>query len=274
MQSGRINKQRNGKDEGFVLLTVLLITAVISALATAALVTARSHSRAIAGEISLIRAGALTEAGLVRILSALEQGDNTLIEMLRDRGESVVWNYAGVDVTLSLSKEAGKVDLNTGDPALVRSVLRALVKDAEKQSEILQRWETRRRKGQAIESVDALLPPQDQMGPLAQSMERALTTVSAAVGIDPLAAPEIVLKSVPGFSESDYAVLRDARRLGNVVELQAIKARLRPLLDGERPLYRLRASAVLDDGTKTSRSALVTQDMTTGTVSVSQWNSL
>ena len=274
MQPRRINGHMDAKDEGFVLLTVLLITAVIAALATAALMTARAHSRAIAGEVSLIRADALTEAGLVRIVSALEEGDNTLLEVLRDRGESVVWNYAGIDVTLSISKEAGKVDLNTGDPALVRSVLRALVKDAEKLSEILQRWETRRRKAQAIENVEALLSPQDLMGPLAQSMESALTTVSAAVGIDPLAAPEIVIKNVPGLTETDYAVLRDAQRLVNVVELQSIKARLRPLLDGERPLYQIRASVVLDDGTRTSRSALVAQDITTRKVSVSLWNSL
>lgn len=269
----RLYEQNGTHDSGFVLLTVLLVTAVIAAFATASLAFIRAKANAVAVELRLAQTEGVAEAGLVRIIAAIEASDDPLYRRLRNDRTPVVWRYSDADVLLSLSMEAGKVDLNTGDAALVRSVLRGIVADRSRQLELLSKWEAARRQGAVIESVVSLLSPRDRLSPLARDLEAVFTTVTAAVGVDPLAAPEVVLKQVPGLNESDRAALLQARQSDDKDVVRTIKELHHPILDGERPLFRLRSSVRLPNGTEVTRSALVAQEASSRKLSIASWSS-
>jgi len=219
----------------------------------------------------MAQAEALVEAGLVRMIAALETPDDPLRDRLRGAQKPFAWRYADADILLSYSMEAGKVDLNTGDATLVRSVMRGVVTDGSQQVDLLSRWEEARRQKRVFESVASLLASQDRLSPLARELEAVFTTVTAAAGIDPLSAPIAVLEHMPRLSEGDRATLLRSRQTGALEVIRSIQERYRPLLDGERPLFRLQSSVHLSDGTRVTRSALVSQDVSTAKVSITTW---
>lgn len=255
---------------GFVLLTVLVVTTIVSALAIAVMIAARENSRSLAIEAQRVEAEALSDAGLTRIIAALEDADDPMLSaLLRTGGTPVIWRYAGRDIALSITMEAGMVDLNSGQPALIRALIRSVIDDPVKNREMLARWEAMRRQGKPLETVIALLDPQDRLRPEARKLEALFTTVTGAQGVDPLAASDTVLSNIPSLTDADRALIAQARISGSRTGLNALRARFRPLLDGERPLYRIHASAVLPNGITVRRSALAAQDLKTRKIEIS-----
>ncbi|MGO4389330.1 hypothetical protein AB4Y85_17520 [Microvirga sp. 2YAF29] len=255
---------------GFVLLSVLVVTAVISALTIAAAIVTRAHVRSTDTEVGTIEARALADAGIARIRASIERQDDPLLISLLE-APSVSWRYADTDLQLGLIREAGKVDLNSGQPELVRNVMLAAVKDRAQAERLLTRWADFRRNGRIIETTEALLDPAERFDEIAVILEQIFTTLSGARGIDPLAASDLILRQVPGMTEADLLALTNARQTQKTgAELSAIKTRFSPLLDGERPIYRLRAS-VLRANTKIEREALVLHDAAMGRVRIILW---
>ncbi|WP_445504891.1 hypothetical protein [Microvirga sp. G4-2] len=258
------------EENGFVLLSVLLVTSVISALALGAAVIARSYLRSADIEVRAISARALADAGLTRIVAALEDVDDQLGASLRV--SPTPWIYAGTELLLEVEFEAGKVDLNSGDGELVQSVMRAVVKDGLLANHVLERWMEFRRRGQEIETIDVLLDPRQRFASLAADLERHFTTISGARGFDPIVASDVVLHHVPGIAEADLRQIEDMRqgRTGKG-DLPAIKRRYQPLLDGERPLYRIRSTISLPNQLTVRREALAARNDDTGTMHIIFW---
>lgn len=257
-------------ETGFTLLSVLLVTTMISALALGATVVARGHLRSTNVELQALQARTLADAGLTRIIASLETPEDRLLASLRT--SPVRWSYAGAELVLELESEAGKVDLNSGDGELVQSVLRAVIREKALADRTLQRWLEFRRSGREIETIDLLLSPQEMFSGIASDLERHLTTVSGARGIDPLAASDLVLRHVPGISEGDLRLIARIRAGAlDKSELVAIKRRYQPLLDGERPLYRIRSTVNLPRQIAMRREALVARDDDTGKAHVFFW---
>jgi hypothetical protein len=255
---------------GFVLLSVLIVTTIISALALAAAVVTRAHMRSTDTEIRIMEARNLADAGLTRMIAAIELQDDPLLMSLLV-SESVSWRYADMDLHLSLSHEAAKVDLNSGQPELVRNVMRAVIKDRAQVERILTRWADFRTNGRTIEATEALLDPAERFNAIGVILEQTFTTLSGARGIDPLAASNPVLRQVPGMTEADLLVLTNARQTRrSSTELSALKTRFSPLLDGERPIYRISAG-LIREGVKVEREAVIARDTSTGRVLVILW---
>jgi len=261
---------RLADENGFSLLSVLLVTTVISALALGAAVIARVHLRAADAELRIIAARALADAGLTRVVAALETPGDPLLASLRV--SSRPWSYANTEVRLELEHEAGKVDLNVGEQELTQSVMRAVVRESSRADHIVKRWMEFRRQGREIETVASLLDPEERFEVIAADLERHFTTASGARGIDPMSAPLLVLSHVPGISAADLSRIASMQRgMIDKDELAAIRRRYQPLLDGERPLYRIRSTVSLPRQLIVRREALVAQDVFTGKVRVIFW---
>ncbi|NIX78440.1 type II secretion system GspH family protein [Microvirga terricola] len=256
---------------GFVLLSVLVVTTLISFLALGTAITIRSQIRKVDAETQSLRARTLADAGITRIIAALEASDDPLLATLQAPPYSTSWRYADTEIHLSLGAEAGKVDLNTGHSELVHNVTRAIVKNRVLAEAILTRWADFRRRKKTIEAVDILLAPQDRFTDVSNDLEKAFTTFSGASGIDPLAAPEIVLRHVPGIRDDDLAIFDVSRRGIDLKDFDAAKARYRPMLDGARPLYRLRTVVSLASGATARREALVAKNADTGKIRIIFW---
>jgi len=255
---------------GFVLLSVLLVTAVISALLISLTITMRVDRSNAALEWRLVQASALADAGLTRIIAALEAVDDPLLPGLNT---SIRWPFAGQQVTIALVPETGKVDLNSGESALVVNVLRAVVQDGVKADSLLQRLDAMRRAGQYLDSVRGLLAPSDRAGPLARDLDAVFTVWTNLRGIDPKFAPAIVLRSLPGLQPGEAELLVQASARRSHSELSPFVTRFGPLLGATRPIYRARAEAAFE-GVKVRREALLSHNTSTRAVSVVFWRDL
>lgn len=255
---------------GFVLLSVLLVTSVISTLALGAAIIARSYLQSADIELRIISTRTLADAGLTRIVAALEDVDDPLGDSLRL--SPTPWPYAGTELLLEVESEAGKVDLNSGDGELVQAVMRAAIKDGPLANRILARWMEFRRRGREIETIDVLLDPRQQLASIATDLERYFTTLSGARGIDPVAASDVVLRHIPGIAEADLRRIEDIRQgKTGKGDLAAIKRRYQPLLDGERPLYRIRSTVILPSKLTVRREALAARNDDAGTIHIIFW---
>jgi hypothetical protein len=259
------------RDDGFVLLSVLLVTTIIAAVAIGAAIVARAEVSATRIDDEAARARALSDAGLARAIAALEDGNDPLMPALLMSSAGIDWSYADQRVRLSLTREAGKVDLSAGDSDHIARVLQAVSGDEAIAGRMLARMADLRRNGLGIESVLSLLEPQERFGRMAQELDQVVTVLTAAKGIDAMAAPRIVLESLPGVTPDDLLLFDEARRENSPGKLTQHFARYGSLIRGERPLYRIRASAQVGDGVISRREAIVAQDVRTRRSSVVTW---
>ncbi len=252
---------------GFVLLSVLLVTAVISALLIAMTISVRADRSNAATERRLAQASALADAGLTRAIAALERADDSF---LSNSAGVARWNFAGHEVIVSLTPEVGKVDLNAGESDLVVNVLHAVIREDAKADRIIRRLSAMRRAGQYVESARSLLDPYDRAGPLARDLEAVFTVWTNLRGVDPKFAPAIVLRNLPGLQEGEAELLVQAGARGDYAELSPFVTRFGPLLSASRPIYRARAEAIVE-GVTARREVLLAQNTATRAVWVVFW---
>ncbi|MEE1611420.1 hypothetical protein [Microvirga sp. CF3016] len=252
---------------GFVLLSVLFVVAIVSTLLLAVTVAVRANRANAATERRLVQAGALADAGLVRAMAALEDGEEPALSTFARSGR---WNFAGHEVIVSLVPEVGKVDVNAGDPALVVNVLRAMVRDGAKADRIIARLEAMRRTSRYVESIRGLLDPPDRTGRLARDLEAVFTVWTNVRGVDPRHAPATILRNLPGLQQGEADGLVRASAQGTHAELSPFLTRFGPLLGASRPIYRARAEARVE-GVAARREALLAHNAEARAVSIVMW---
>ncbi|KAB0264678.1 hypothetical protein [Microvirga brassicacearum] len=252
---------------GFVLLSVLLVIGIVSALVIALTMTVRADRTNAAIERRLVQASALADAGLTRIIAALEGQDDPLLSNL---SKPIYWRFAGQEVVVSLVPEAGKVDLNSGDSDLVVNVLGAVVRDGVVADRLVRRLAAMRRDGQGLETVRGLLDPDDRAGPLARDFEAVFTVWTNLRGVDPKFAPSVVLRNLPGLQAGEAELLVQASARGAYAELSPFITRFGPLLGATRPIYRARAEANVE-GATARREVLLAHNPTRRLVWVVFW---
>jgi hypothetical protein len=255
---------------GFTLLSVLLTLGLISALLIASTLAARTDRSEAALERRLVQATALADAGLNRVAAALA-GAEPLSAQLLDGSGPHRWSFAGREIAISLGAEAGKLDLNSGDPELVVRVMHAVVQDDAKAARLIERLNAARRSRRDLESVRGLLDPEDRQGALAGAFDAVFTVWTSLPGVDPRFAAPIVLRSLPGLSEAEAELLTQAGRGGNATDLSPLVARFGHLLAGSRPLYRARAEATVEGEVTVRREVLLAHNPAAGTVRVVFW---
>lgn len=252
---------------GFVLLAVVLMIGVVSLAVTAVFVTARRDRIDASVEVKVVQAGALADAGLTRILGALTVADDPLGAALLDAGKPLPWRFAGQNVELSLVPETGKVDLNAGDPALIATVMRAVAPDEATAGRLLQRLDGFRSSRRPVEAVRGLLEPRDQVSELARRLEAVFTVFTQMRGVDPKAAPALVLRNLPGLHPGEAALLEQAVATRSYADLSPFITRFGVLLGATRPIYRAQARARVD-GVAVTREAVVLHNPAERRVSV------
>lgn len=130
-----MNEERS--DAGFVLVGVLVFVLILSLLASISLIAARNNTRLVLRELQWAQASASADAVIERALGAIL--DSAYEPDGWDLNSPVKILHANVEVTVVVSGEGGKLDLNNATPATLRSGFEALGLPEKKASELAAR---------------------------------------------------------------------------------------------------------------------------------------
>lgn len=225
-----------GNDRGFVLVAVLLVALVLILVAVTFTYGVRSRVKSIAGAVESAEAETLADAGVqlaVLDLQARRSGQSP-VSRFEVGGAAVVCaapNEAGV-IAIQVRDEAGKIDLNTNNEALLLALVVGLGTPIEKARPIVSRiLDFRDGDGQArsdgAEAEDYAAadraPPKNRPFDAVEEIEQVigmppnlvlemrpfLTVNSGAEGFDPLQAPrglrEAIVRGAAVTSETGVA---------------------------------------------------------------------
>jgi hypothetical protein len=235
--SSLLRRARN--ERGVVIVAVLMVLAVASALAVSLIARGRSTLFESRLESETIEARLILDSALSRALLAVEDVNDPMLPNLRTL-QPFVWRWSGKSITLDLDAESGKVDLNAGEPLLLRAVLRhALGPDSGEQA--LGRLLALRRAGKRIESPAEILETSAIIHGAADRLEHMFTTLTAANGLDPL------------LVENDIrtALAEDQGIAGTDKSIQL------SYVSRERPVYAIKASWASQQGRVHQRQVIV-----------------
>jgi hypothetical protein len=242
-------------ERGVVIAAVLMVLAVTSALAVSLMSQGRTAFLQMRIESETIEARLILDSALERAIAALENpSDPMLIELRMLKPFSWVWHERSV--TLDLDAESGKVDLNAGDPGLLRAVLREVLGETMAES-ALGRVLTARQTQRHIYSVSEILDTFSAISGQTNALFSVSTTLTGAEGLDPMLIESKVRKALAkdqGIEGTDKPV---------------ILSRVSP----ERPIYTLKARLILPQGSILERQVvvLITPDSTKA--KIIQWRS-
>ena len=113
---------RTNPERGIALVLVLWVLALIMVIAADFLHATRTDSLVVRNALSIARAEAAADAGVHRGLMEIYRPTNLDTTWKRD-GETHEWHFEGVAVTVSISDESGKIDINSASDALFKGLL-------------------------------------------------------------------------------------------------------------------------------------------------------
>ncbi|WP_192847513.1 general secretion pathway protein GspK [Aureimonas sp. AU40] len=235
-------------DNGFVLLSVLSVTALLALILGGAMLLSRATIDTSRLTDSTLRKNALLQSGL-------ELAGHQLFVLRTDPaalGAQQLRLDSGT-VTISVSSEAGRVDLNSADELLLAAAARAAnltdLTPAEFAARVID-WrdsdDDARADGAEAEAYRAAgstyTPPNSpfrSVGDLryllgitaadVSSLSAYVTISNPAGKIDPMYAPTALLEALPGVSPSALAALADARNRSGLDRLFHMRAIFRGL---------------------------------------------
>lgn len=234
-------RPRSGRRQrGFALLLVIWVLAILAVVAAGFAAGTRSEARLARNLLEAARARALAEAGVALATGALIDNDAT--SEWRTDGTPREMSFAEGVVRVRIEDEGGKIDLNTGQPALLSGLCATLALDGDTCAGLLDGVALRRRAavpppapvfrglrnaGQpigfgvspvqdrqtaAFGAVEDLrqLPAIDQAS--FDRLRPFVTVYSQNPRIDPAVAPREVLLAVPGINPREVEQLLIARQ--------------------------------------------------------------
>lgn len=224
---------------GFALVSVLLIVALLSAATIVMLQAARSAMHNVEAEIQAYKTRYAGDAGLAVGLSALKGGKSDLLNRLRT-SPHVDFRYDEFDLKLSLTTESGKIDLNTGDPALVVNLVKNVITNRDVADRVLA--ELRRMPAnKSYHSPKEIFSRGDRLGPEAFRLSESLTTLSGSRGFDFYSASVDALRALPNISASEIQRFLELRKRGPSNSTLEQFGRHIGYLSAQRPIYRIRS---------------------------------
>jgi general secretion pathway protein K len=114
---------RRNPDRGIALISVLWVLLLLSALAATATYIARTHAILAHRALDLARAQAAADAAIVDTISKLS--DEQTARHPSIGGGVGNWEFDGFTVVVSISKEAGRIDVNTASDELILAFLQS-----------------------------------------------------------------------------------------------------------------------------------------------------
>ncbi len=268
-----MNSRGASNEQGFVLVTVLLFLGLISALAVQIIANSLSVSREAAARSTSVRQILVLDAALNRAIYALENPDDRFLRALRSSPNGAPWRFDCTDVRVVLVAESGKLDLNTADLYLLRSVVERLFEDDPAVAEgIVSRLMTFRQAGRRFEFPEAVLGGADRFRYPVDTVRQVFTVLTGQTGFDPATASELLLKALPGQTQESISELLVARASGRLATA-ALSAQLRSLIVRERPVYNVGAELASSE-IHARREAVVAIEPNTQSARVLSWRSI
>jgi hypothetical protein len=112
---------RRKNDAGIALLSVLWVLLLLSALASTAMYVARTNAILTHRALEIAQAQSAADAAIVDSISRLS--DKRPSRHPPTDGSSLIWEFDGMRVAMSITNEAGRIDVNTADRNLILAFL-------------------------------------------------------------------------------------------------------------------------------------------------------
>lgn len=251
------------RERGIALVAVLWLIAIAGLQVSLFNVSVRDAVALAETETAISRGHALLHAGVELAISRLTEQDRN-VRWEPDGADRVV-AYAGTYLTIRITPESSRIDINRADPALIAGLVRNLTGRDDLAATLADRivdWRDtddkklplgaeradygRAAPDQSIGNRPFLQPEEMTrvLGlprELAERMQPFVTAWSGDGKVNPLYAPPEVLAALPGISPNDIAYLVQLR--GNNAPPDAIAAAVAPvqrfLGSNEGPAYRI-----------------------------------
>ncbi len=273
------------KKQGFALLLVVWVLALLSLMAVGFTGHVRTGSGVLSTASGQYQVKALSEAALQRGIHALFNPGQTMSWKLD--GQEYEFSYAGAQLFFSIQSEGGKVDLNSASDDLLYGLFQYILQDreditADELLDQLRDWQDEddlsRLQGAEFNDyeLDGLgygpsnLPLRSnlefqQLKSVDQEIARLIlpfvTVYAYKATINPAFAGEGVLKALPGVHEGDvddFLITRQQRALIDREEEQPIFVGEPEYLDDEIvSVYTLTGRAVMSSGQSHERRLVV-----------------
>jgi general secretion pathway protein K len=275
-----MSRRARRHEEGFALLLVLWVLAILAVLATGFAAGMQSQTRLARNLVDAARARALAEAGVARATAALIDTDPK--RQWAADGRPYEFAFDGGSVRLRLQDENGKIDINAAPLELIAGLCAEFEIDPGVAAALVQGIAARRRaaaaaassagqtlgfgppsmqsrQAAAFSTVEELrqLPSLDQA-----SFERLrpfLTVYSESPRVDPAVAPREVLLALPGVDPRQVESLLRARAAAtstnaSLPTLSGVEAYAGP---GQRRAVTITAEARTASGAAFTRHAVI-----------------
>src|SRR5579883_2372604 len=287
---------REARENGFALLLVVWVVAILAVLAAGFAATTRSDTRLARNLAEGARARALAEAGVSMAIAGLIATDPR--HQWRADGAAHVFSFGGGSIRVRVEDEGGKIDLNTSPPELIAGLCNELGIDSDVQGAILQAVIARRtvvtpRAAQAFSRLNSFLTPFTVPQPAARRDPKAIafgtvdqlrqvsgvdqasfellrpyiTVYAQSALVNPSTAPREVLLAIPGIDPrqvDQYLALRMSRTPGQSVAPPPLAGAAKYLVEGALISATIIADATTDTGASFSRRAVISLTGTPG----------
>lgn len=211
------------RDDGFILVIVLGIVAVLASFAVAISSLSDAAARVSRVETEFFERKNLEDSAFALVAFRLLADRNP--KWPRDGSEKTI-QIEGQSILVSVQALSGLAQLNRAG----ENILAGLFSKDEMAGLIS-------------------LRPIRELSSLPRSVQPLVTIYGDHASLDPFSVPIELLLSIPGILERDANLLLDARRRGNDLIVEAIAAKYSPLLDGKpSTLYRIDIEVAAHDG--------------------------
>lgn len=234
---------------GGALVVVIAGLALLTALALGASALMRASAGGARDDVEIATARLAAESGFALALAELVDGP----EGARHGGEARTLSHGTARLTVAISDEAGRIDLNAAPPVLLAGVFTAAGADAGLAQSMAAAIETRRKTARYVHVAELRTLPgvtPDLFGASAP----ALTVYGGTAGIDPRVAMEPALRAIPGL---------DRREVESYVATRARVGAAAPVsgggyfVDSPASAYRIAVLAELPGGARHRLVAIV-----------------
>lgn len=275
-----MSAQRTRRQRGVALVLVMWVSVLLTVVASSFIVERRTESLIVMNSISLARAEAAADAGILRGVSEMYRVDNGADIWRRD-GTPHDWTFDGIAVRVELRDESAKIDLNTAAEPLLRGLLLSSGLNEEEATGLIDAildWRDadsfKRPSGaeeadyrgaglaykpansafQAIEELQLVLGMRPE---IYRRLAPSITVFSRQPGINTQLASREVLLAVPGVTPEivdQYMVQREQARLRG--EPLPVMVQAGAFSSPNSMVATVHSQARLDDGTVFAREAV------------------
>jgi general secretion pathway protein K len=238
-----------GRERGGALVVVIAGLALLTALALGASALMRASAGGARDDVEIATARLAAESGFALALAALVDGP----EGARHDGEVRTLSHGAARLTIAISDEAGRIDLNAAPPALLAGVFASAGADAGLAQSLAAAIEARRKTARYVHIAELRALP--GMTPeLFAASAPVLTVHGGTAGIDPRVATEPALRAVPGLDRREIdAYLATRARVGAAAPVSGRAF----FVDSPASVYRIAILAELPGGARHRLTTIV-----------------